>query len=259
MNIMPRLFFFLGLMGVLAQPLQAATDYPVTSSGVYFGARGSRIEWKAGCNKFFGYLIGPSVGIDYRKPSHVYGGYRFYWMFGHTSSGDCKRYMTDMDMQGRLGYTYGKTFLFTPYTGLGINATARKKQHVQTPCHRISYAGVYVPIGALISYHPSSKFSVGLDYQYMPQIDSYAKLSGFKNISFDLKNKGQHSVEIPIQFCYPKPRFHNVQYRIIPFFRTYAYGTSTLVCGCTCETNATINLPRQTAYEWGIRYEVAIW
>lgn len=253
------LFIFLFLASALMQPLNAGTDYPVISSGVYFGGRGSRMEWESGFLKFFGYLIGPSVGIDYRKPSHVYGGYRFYWMYGHTNVGDCKRYMTDMDMQVRLGYTYGKTFLFTPYAGIGVNAIARKKQHVQIPCHRISYTSVYVPVGALITYHFSSKLSVGIDYQYMTQIDSYSKLSGFKNISFEVKNKQMQNLEIPIQFCYPKPRFHNVQYRIIPFFRTYAYGTSNLVCGCTCKTKGTVNLPRQRAYEWGISYEVAIW
>lgn len=247
------------MVGELAAPLYGATDYPVVSSGVYFGARASRIEWKAGSRNFFGYLLGPSVGLDYRQPMHIYGGYRFYWMYGHTSAGSCKRYMTDMDMQGRLGYTYGKTLLFTPYTGLGVNAVARKKQDTSGPCHKLSYTGVYVPIGAIITYHTSSKVSFGIDYQYMPQIDSYYKMSGFQNISFELKEKGEHSVEFPIEFSYPKPRFYNVRYRIVPFYRTYAYGTAKLVCGCTCESNATINLPRQRAYEWGIRYEAAIW
>lgn len=253
------LIFFLIILSCSSQLIFAADKDPVTSSGVYFGGRGSRIEWKDGSKKFFGYLIGPSAGIDYRKPHHIYGGYRFYWMYGNTSSGSCSRFMSDLDMQGRLGYTYGTTLLFTPYTGLGVNAVERKKKNSGGPCHHVSYTSVYVPIGAVLSYHPSSELSIGVDYQYMPQIDSSYKIAGFKNINFDLHKKGQHSIEFPIQFCYPQPRFPYVQYRIIPFFRTYQYGNANMSCSCTCQCPATISIPTQRAYEWGIRYEIAIW
>lgn len=259
MKTLYRLLFSV-LFFVIFTAIVFADDNPsVTSSGVYFGVRGSRMEWKAGDSKFFGYLVGPSAGIDYRKPMHVYGGYRFYWVYGNTKSGNCSRHLSNMDMQIRLGYTYGRTLLFTPYAGLGVNAIQRKKSGHQLPCTRLSYTSVYVPVGAMLSYHPSSQFSIGVDYQYTPQVDSSTRISKFHNISFDLKKQGEHSVEFPIQFCFPKPRFHNVQYRFIPFYRTYFYGSSTLSCACTCQTNPTINLHRQRAYEWGIRYEIAIW
>lgn len=253
------LFFFLILLVSPVLELFSGNDYPVTSSGVYFGGRGSRMEWKSGHQKFFGYLIGPSAGADYRRPKHIYAGYRFYWMYGDTQAGECHRRMSDMDMQGRAGYTFGTTLLFTPYTGIGVTAVARKKTNSKDPCYKLSYTDVYVPIGVLLSYHPSSEFSIGIDYQYMPQIDSYHTVKGFHHIAFELHKKGQHSVELPIQFCYPQPRFDFVQYRIIPFFRTYYYGDAMMVCTSTCQCNTTIHLPTQRAYEWGIRYEIAIW
>jgi hypothetical protein len=259
MKILFYIILFIGVFCKAGELISKELDYPIESSGVYFGARASRIEWKAGTRKFFGYFLGPSAGIDYRKPHHIYGGYRFFWLYGNTKAGNCQRRMDDMDMQGRVGYTYGKTLLMTPYTGLGVNAITRKKQHTQAVCHKLSYTGVYVPIGIFFSYHTPSRVSFGIDYQYMMQVDSYYKMSGFKHISFELKERGSQSLEFPIQFSYPKPRFHNVQYRIVPFCRTYFYGNAKLICDCTCECNAAINLPRQRGYEWGIRYEVAIW
>lgn len=250
---------FLVLVGVFTRLSATSSYYPITSSGVYFGGRGSRMEWNSGSKKFFGYEIGPSAGIDYRKPNHIYGGYRFYWMYGNSNAGSCHRSMSNMDMQARVGYTFGVNVLLTPYTGVGVTAVQRKNKNTTGPCHHVSYTAVYVPVGAVLSVHPSASFSVALDYQYTSQIDSYYKAAGFHNINFSLQKKGQHSVELPFQFCYPTPRFHNVQYRIIPFYRTYYYGNAMMSCSCACQCDATINLPLQRGYEWGIRYEIAIW
>jgi len=259
MRTLHLLFFFFLFWMIGLQELCASSDYPVTSSGIYFGGRASRIGWESEKQKSFGYLIGPSVGIDYRRPNHIYGGYRFYWMYGNTGGGSCHRKMNDMDMQVRVGYTFGSTLLFTPYTGLGVTAVTRKNSNTKAPCSRFSYTDVYVPVGVLLSYHPSSKFSIGIDYQYMPEVDSYYKTKGFHNIAFELHKKGQQSIEIPIQFCYPESRFEFLQQRIIPFFRTYYYGDATMRCGCSCGCDLGIHLPVQKAYEWGIRYEIAIW
>ena len=84
------------------------------------------------------------------------------------------------------------------------------------------------------------------------------KIKSFKGVSFELAERGQHSIELPFQFCYPQPRFQNIQYRLVPFYRTYAYGASQVIGSCDCKDNRIV-LENQRVHEWGLRYEVAIW
>lgn len=213
------------------------------------------MAWDAPDQKFFGYLYAPSAGIDYRPADHVYFGYRFYMDFGNISSGSCKRDFEDMFMQARLGFTLGRTFLVTPYTGLGVNIATQKRQHVLNACKQLAFVDVEVPVGAILSYHPSPRFSVGIDYQCLFQVDSWERMTGFYGIRFQRSVKSQQCVELPIQFTFGDPRWESVQYRLIPFFRTYRYGTTTV----TSPSGGIINLQSQKAYEFGIRYEIAIW
>lgn len=251
-----NVLFFL-LLALLIES-NASVDYTINSSAFYFGARGSRMDWKDGCcNTYTGYLVGPIVGGDYRPGKSVYGAFRAYWMYGHIKDSYKKKYQ-NFDGQLRLGYTFGETILFSPYTGLGFDQVKLKTEHLKGPCRETSYNSLYVPVGALLSYHPSSTFSVAIDYQYLSQVDSYSKIKGFQGIAFDLSKHGQHAVELPIQFCYPHARFKNIQYRIVPFYRTYFYGSSKVVCSCDCVSN-TISTSSQKAHEWGVRYEVAFW
>lgn len=255
-KIITIFFHLVGLF--LSHTLQASLKYQINSSGVYLGARGSRVDWHQQNNKYLGYAIGPIVGLDYRKPSHIYAGYRFYWMYGSLKQGSIDKKYKDLDLHGRVGYTFGETFLLTPYFGLGLNITKLKDKHTNAAASERSYHQIYVPIGVQMSYHPSSTFSFGLDYQYLPQIDCYALLNRFKNITFDLKRKGQHQIEFPLQFVYPKPRFRNFQYRIVPFYKTYAFGSAKIKCSCDCLANV-LSFSDQKAWEWGVRYEIAIW
>lgn len=252
-----KAYIFIILFLNIAQ-LCASSRYSVNSSGVYLGVRASRMDWQDNNTPYLDYQIGPSAGLDYRKPNQPYGGYRFFWNFGSFRREDLSFKFRNMDLQGRFGVTYGQTFLLTPYTGIGVTIANFQKKHTREICREQTYHAIYVPVGALMTYHPSSTTSIGVDYQYMPQIDSYLKIKSFKGVAFELKERGQHSIEIPIQFCYPKPRFRNIQYRIIPFYRTYAYGASKILCSCDCQDNQ-IAFEEQNVHEWGLRYEVAIW
>lgn len=256
-KLLLTLLFFLSSFFLEESSLQASS-YIVNSSGVYLGVRGSRVEREHKDVKSFGYSIGPSAGIDYRKPSNVYGGFRFYWMLGSLHDDFVKQGYKNLDMQGRLGYTFGDTFLMTPYGGLGLNIIKKKLAHPKEACHTRFFKAVYAPVGVIMSYHPNSTFSVGFDYQFAPQIDSFSEVSGFKNIAFNLKKKGQHEIEFPIQFTYPQPRFGAFQYRLVPFYRTYTYGSSLISSDFSCSSQ-TFNITENKVHEWGLRYEVAIW
>lgn len=159
-----------------------AVQYPVNSSGLYVGGRVSRLAWKTPDPHFFGYLFGPFVGLDYRRPSHVYGGYRFFVDYGNISAGGCGRSFENIFMQGRLGYTFGKTMLLTPYTGFGVNIATHRRKHAANTCKKFAFVDLAVPVGAILTYHPSPVFSIGFDYQYLPQVDSWERIGGFLEI-----------------------------------------------------------------------------
>lgn len=256
-----RIFIF-SLLIFCAQTLFAVLQYPVNSSGVYVGARVSRLAWKTPDPHFFGYLYGPSVGIDYRRPSNVYGGYRFFVDYGILNAGNCRRKFENIFMQGRLGYTFGSTMLLTPYSGFSVNIATHRRSHSANTCKKYAFVDLTVPVGAILTYHPSPTFSIGFDYQYLPQVDSWERIGGFLGVRFQRKIRAQHSIELPIQFAFPNPRWESVQYRLIPFYRSYHYGSVNVSFGGSsviCQSGATIKMEPQRAYEFGIRYEVAVW
>lgn len=256
------ILFLLVLLVFLAKPSSECfgNDDLVTTSAIYAGVRGSYLAWRSEDLHFFGYLIGASAGFDYRNPSNIYAGYRFYYAHGNIVAGDFKRLAQIMNMQGRVGYTYGKTLLFTPYVGLGLDISQFQKYHVDSPCRLLNCTNINVPLGILLTYHFSRGLSVGFDFQCTPEVDSFCRIGGFRSIRFELKKHPEYSIEIPIQFYYPKPRFQKVQYRLIPFYRTYYYGENTVSASCSsCAPTSIMRLPIQKGYEIGLKYEIAIW
>ena len=253
-------FFFYSLCA--STSLVAKLQYPVNSSGLYVGGRLTRLDWSTPNLKYIGNLYGFSAGIDYRPSIDVYGSFRANLDFGDIDSGSCGRKFENIFMQGRLGYTFGTTMLLTPYSGFSLNIATHKKRHMGNTCATQAFVDLSVPVGAILSYHPSPTFSIGFDYQYLPQVESWERVAGFLGIRFQRKIRTQHRVELPIQFAYPNPRWEHVQYRIVPYYRTFHYGTVNVSYGGTsliCQSNATLTLQPQRAYEFGIRYEIAIW
>lgn len=238
-------------------------DFIPVSSGVSVGVRGAYIHWEAEKN-YSGYTVGPALGIDFRKPNFVYAGGRFFLTYGDSNNDSCPDIRTEIfNLEGRFGYSFGTSFILTPYTGAGIissNLRLKDEQVVsnrkdqQKLCYRSVFTNIYIPIGILMTYHFSDVFSIGIDYEYMPAVDSFARMAGFKNIRWELNEKGSHNVELPIQFIFPQPRFKRVQYRFTPFFRTYSYGSGKI----KCSSNKSANIQSQWAYEIGLKYDVVI-
>lgn len=257
-----RKFFLFFVIFALSVQLSAVVQYPVNSSGVFVGGRVSRLFWNTPEPQFIGNTFGLYVGFDYRRPMNIYGGYRFFFDYGNLKAGNCGRDFGDIFMQGRLGYTFGTTMLLTPYTGFGVNIATHKRKHSANTCKTEAFVDLAVPAGVIISYHPSPTLGIGIDYQYLPQVDSWERIGGFLGIRFQRGIKSQHSVELPIQFAFPNPRWEHIQYRIVPFYRTYHYGSVDVTFGgvsAICQPNGSIHLEPQRAYEFGIRYEIVIW
>ncbi len=229
-------------------------DFIPISSGVSFGVKGSWMHWEAEKN-YSGYMVGPEAGIDYRRPNFIYGGARFFLTYGDLDNDSCVGKRAQLfNLEGRFGYSFGSSFILTPYTGAGVMISNLRLKGSEGLCHRNVFTSIYIPIGALMTYHFSDVFSIGIDYEYMPAVDSFARMAGFNNIRWELNEKGTHNVEIPIQFVFPNPRFKNVQYRLTPFFRTYSYGSGKI----KCNSSSSANMQKQWAYEVGLKYDVVI-
>lgn len=248
--------FFFVLFFFLSENLFSEADFIPISSGISFGVRGSWMKWQ-NPKDYSGYLVGPSATLDYRKPHFIYGGARFFLTYGDLDHDSCigKRAQI-LNLEARFGYSFGSTFIFTPYTGGGIIISNLRLKNTDGLCHREVFTNIYIPVGALITYHFSDVFSIGIDYTYMPAVDSFVRESGFKNVRWSLNERGSHNVEIPIQFVFPNPRFKDVQYRLTPFFRTYRYGSNQVTCH-TCD-NGSAAIAEQKAYEIGLKYDVVL-
>lgn len=243
------LFFLLSGKGFSEE-----ADFIPISSGVSVGVRGSWMKWEAQ-ESYSGYMVGPSAAIDYRKSRFVYGGARFFLTYGDLDNDICVGKRAQLfNLEGRIGYSFGSNFILTPYTGAGVIISNLRLKDKQGMCYREAFTNIYIPIGGLMTYHFSDTFSIGIDYEYMPAVDSFAREAGYKNVRWDLHKKGSQSVEMPIQFVFPNPRFKGVQYRLTPFFRTYSYGSGKIKCN-TC-VSGSANISKQWAYEIGIKYDI---
>jgi len=225
-----------------------------TGSGIYVGARGSRIFWDTGRGDYIGDLIGPSAGFDYRKAWNVYAGGRFYVVYGTIDAGQCGRKIQDMEMQARVGGSLGDQFRVTPYTGLGTSMIKHKKKDQDPPCHEWTYADVYGILGIIISAHPSPYFSIGIDGQWMRQVDSWIRVGGIQAIRWELDTESSYAIEMPIQFVFPNIKSKVVQWRFIPFFRSDKRGDATLK---SLVNSSRVDFLEQSVREWGIRFEMA--
>ncbi len=151
-----------------------------------------------------GSLGGAQALYEYKTYNRFYGAAFASWKQGNTErSGD--RFLVQFDIEERLGYTWGscrKERLFSLFSGFGYRRNAERVSRFGNTL-RFYYNEFYLPFGFLFNGRLNSVVSLGLNFQWMPQVFSTVLIRPLKGARWCLNNKiGNFRGELPITILY---------------------------------------------------------
>lgn len=205
----------------------------------FFGTRRDEREYK-------NTLVGTVLGFTYRVPCGIYFNTEFDWLTGDLNRKNHRpsRYAHYYLGYGRVGYNWlvCNCLLVTPYVGLGYDYV---DNHIRGSDLTMRYRDYYGIAGGRIDFLMYDGFSIGIDGQWQPQLDSSVRLSNYKGIRFKLEHKSGYELQLPL--CY---RFccDQLVLTISPYTRRYKDGRSHTFRICD---DSRIRIPQQTHQNWG--------
>ena len=175
-----------------------------------------------------GNLGGVQAIYEYRPLSFVYAGAAFNWRAGKTKyHSTSTRTLEDFNLQERIGYTFGSPWRsrFTVFTGIGARYMAEKVT-ISSTSIKFDYTEFYAPLGFLLEKEFGSAFSIGCNFQWMPQIFPMVKIKPLNGARWDLTYQlPNFAVDVPFKIAMGKQR----QFAVIidPFFEYWRNGHTT--------------------------------
>lgn len=171
-----------------------------------------------------GSLVGMQALYEYKTYNRFYGAGAASWKQGNTERWG-NRFLVQFDIQERLGYTWGscrKERLFSLFSGFGYRRNAERVTHFGHTV-RFYYNEFYIPVGFLFTGRLNSVVSLGLNFQWMPQVFSTVLIRPLRGARWCLNNKiGNYKVELPLTIH--AARNSNILIVINPFFEYWRDG-----------------------------------
>lgn len=162
-----------------AQLIAQGTQYSQTdqecsqNSRFQFGGTYSYLHFKPDANpSLHGNLGGANALYEYLPPNSIYEAASFDYKQGTLHGSSAKRTVLDFDVQGRLGYSanwHCCSTRWSLYTGLGYHYLGEKATSSGSAT-TYNYNEFYVPVGFAIEGSVTSWFSMGVDFQWKPQV-----------------------------------------------------------------------------------------
>ena len=185
--------------------------------------------------------LGGAQGIyEYRPYGGVYAGAAFNYRIGNTTRSGGSREIQDYNTQGRIGYTlpvmrkFGRLALYT-----GFGGRYMPEEVTLGPASLdFRYTTFYVPVGLAYERWLTRHFSLGCNFQWLPQVFPMVRIVPLDGAQWDLKDQfGNFFVEVPfmITSCTGK---YAVTFN--PFFELWRDGHST----AKTLTGLKLDLPR---------------
>lgn len=195
-----------------------------------------------------GSLGGVQALYEYRPLWSVYLGGAFSYRIGSTSNDVTTRELQDFNPQMRVGYTLAKEDSWCRlalFTGLGARYLAEVVTVGQNSLD-FDYTEFYVPVGFLLEKEISAHFSIGCNFQWMPQIFPMVFIEPLTGARWDLVYQlANFFVEVPFKVSLCGDRYG---LSINPFFETWRDGAST----AETLTGLTLALPGNTYLFTGV-------
>jgi hypothetical protein len=172
-----------------------------------------------------GSLGGIQALYEFKTPNRIYGGVTFAWREGNTTGDGNSRSILEFDTQERLGYTWGtyeKDFLFSLFSGFGFRHFGEKVSTSGNSVH-FNYNEFYFPVGFLLKGRLNSFISMGLNFEWMPQVYPTVTISPLGGARWILSNElSNFKIELPLIFYASKS--HNLSIILQPFFEYWKDG-----------------------------------
>lgn len=186
-----------------------------------------------------GSLGGAQAMYEYRPIGSVYTGLAFNYRIGKTKNDAGSRSLQDFNQQMRIGYTcptwkYADRFTF--FTGVGARYMPETVSVGSTSVD-FDYTTFYIPLGFLYEQKVVEHFSIGCNFQWMPQVFPTVRISPLSGTRWELTYQlPNFFVEVPFIISTSDDRFF---VSINPFFEYWRDGKST----AKTLTNLTLSLP----------------
>lgn len=187
-----------------------------------------------------GSMGGGQAIYEYCYPWAPYFGVAFDFKIGRTSDDVGTRSLNNYNPQVRVGYTLScntNSLAWTFFTGLGARYMAETVK-ISTTSLDFDYTEFYVPIGFLFEKMVISCFSIGCNFQWMPQVFPLVQIDPLSGARWDLTYQlANFFVEVPFKVYF----FDDCRYSlsINPYFESWRNGQSTAIT----QTNLPLNLP----------------
>lgn len=220
-------------------------EHLALNSFLTFGGNYSRLNLKPnGESSFNGNLGGAQTRYEYRPLNAFYGAIEFEWREGKTHGSGGTRDILKLDTAEKLGYTWQHDrWLITFFTGFGFRFL---RQHLHSSSSsestfngsffppfvtdstsmKFDYYEFYFPLGFAAQYNFTSCFSLGINFEWMPQAFPTVQIRPLGGTYWSLKNKiANFLVEMPFIFNFSDRRRWFLV--VNPFYERWQDGHST--------------------------------
>lgn len=206
-------------------------------------------------NPYKGTLGGFILGYEYKKD--LYAVLQTSYALGNLTrenqgTGNNNRYIHEIIIDSRFGYNWQMhpSFAFTPFTGAGFRWNMQYRNPGELSELKYDYFKIYIPLGFLLNYTPTQNISIGIDFEWMPDVLTMVSLSVLKGAYWELKRMNNYLAELPFTF-----RFYNrYEINLTPFWMHYNDGASI----AETEVGISLNLDRQVTNDWGGRLSFGV-
>lgn len=187
-----------------------------------------------------GNLGGIQAIYNYRPADSIYAGLAFTWREGNTSGNGIRHSLLEFDVQERLGFSIFRSenmTRFSLFSGVGYRYYSEKRTRKHNKV-TYNYNDIYIPVGFLLDSDVNSSLSLGLNFQWMPQVFPTVTIVPLKGASWTLEKQiNNFLVEFPINVLFQSC---NLSLHLVPFFELWNDGHTT----AKTTTGLSLNVPR---------------
>lgn len=195
--------------------------------------------------------LGGAQGIyEYRAMDTIYAAALVDWKQGQTFGNQQSRFLTYVDAQERIGYSFGlvnKHLLLSFFTGLGYRHMGENLKSAPTTSLKFDYNELYIPTGFNLNYMFNWLFALGADFAWEPQVYPSVKIVPLNGARWILK-KPLQNFYAAIPFTVNLSRSQRWSLIIRPNYERWNDGAST----AATSAGITLGLPGNTYDFYGI-------